>query len=88
MRKHRFTIVLLTVVGLASGGCASSSSKEASGPPTKRVTTTILQTGSNIGRRLEVPVAESEPTAEEPTKPNKKKPAEVSDEIVTRGGFR
>jgi len=64
-------------------------SKEKSEPPAKRVTTTIKQTGSNIGRRLWVADTEAAPTAEEPTEPKaKKKQADVSDEIVTRGGFR
>jgi hypothetical protein len=85
MRKHRFTTLLLTAIMLFSVGCVSERTK--SGPTPKRVTSTVLQTGSNIGRRVEVPAsAEASPgNQREERKQAKAKPkrTEVDEDIVS-----
>ncbi len=91
MRKLRFsTLLLLAGIVLAGAGC--SSAPTSADPPTKRVTTAIPQTGSNVGRRVAVADSADAPDDNQPTqeKPAKAKPksAQVSEEVVTRGGFR
>ena len=91
MRKHRFTTLLLTAIMSGRRRCAPLEPKN-SGPPTKRVTTDIPQTGSIVGRRVEVVDLAEAPEGNQPAKekPAKAKPksATVSDDVVTRGGFR
>ena len=65
MKKHRFTLLLLCAILMGSLGCAAFRPKTASEPTTRRVTTTVIQTGSNIGRRIEVADSSEEGAANE-----------------------
>jgi hypothetical protein len=90
MKHHRLTTLLLTAIVLPNVGC--SSARTETGEKRTRITSTQLQTGSNIGRRVEVPASTeaSSGNQQEERKQAKTKPkrTEVAEDIVTRGGFR
>ena len=90
MRKQRFTTLLLTAIMLVGAGCSSEQTNSA--PTSKRVTTAIPQTGSMVGRRVEVPDSDEALEDNQPAKKKqakaKRKSAQASEDIVTRDGFR